>query len=98
MRAALSELQPEFAERDFFRQKFTAEELRALAGPRPIAELFAARSPSVKKYGLEPSELSEDEMLKWMVKEPRLIKRPLVKVDGELLIQPSMKQLEESIR
>lgn len=98
MRAALSELQPEFAERDFFRQKFSAEELRALAGPWPIAGLFAARSPSVKKLGLDPPRMSKEEMLEWMLKEPRLIKRPLVKVDGELLVQPNARQLEDSIK
>ncbi len=97
MRAELSRISPDFAERDFFKDKFTVEEIKALVGPRPVSDLFASRSPSVKKYGLDPSGLSGEEMLEWMVKEPRLIKRPLVMVDGQLLVQPNQKTLEEAL-
>ena len=93
-RAALSENVADFTDRDFFRDKFTAEELRALAGSRPIADLFSAKSPSVKALGLDPASMSDAEMLEWMVQEPRLIKRPILVVDGVTMIQPKLRELE----
>ena len=97
MRAALSQLAPDFSERDFFKDKFTPEEVKALVGDHPISDIFASRSPSVKKYGLDPATMSDKQMLEWMVKEPRLIKRPLVAVDGQLLVQPNQKRLKEAL-
>ena len=93
-RASLLQTETPFTERDFFRQKFTKDELRALIGSRPISDIFAARSPSVKKLGLDPATMSDDEKLDWMLKEPRLIRRPFLIVDGELVVQPKQKDLE----
>lgn len=98
VRAALSQQVSAFTERDFFKERFTVEELRALAGSRPIAEFFSSRSPSVAKLGLDPATMTEEQMLEWMVKEPRLIRRPLLVVDGELVIQPNAKRLEEILQ
>lgn len=98
VRAALSQQVPGFAERDFFKERFSVEELRALAGSRPIAELFSYRSTSIAKFRLEPAEMTEEQMLEWMAKEPRLIRRPLLVVNGELVIQPKAKRLEELLR
>jgi len=98
VKASLSQLAPDFAERDFFKDKFTPEEIKALAGNRPVSDIFASRSPSIKKHGLDPATMSDKEMLEWMVKEPRLIKRPLVVVNGQLLVQPNQKRLEELLK
>ena len=57
-------------------------------------ELFSARSPSVAKLGLDPAAMTEAQMLEWMVKEPRLIRRPLLLVDGKLVAQPKAAELE----
>ena len=94
MRAALSQKTASFQERDFFREHFTAEELRKLAGGRPVSDLFSARSPSIAKLGLDPSAMSDDQMLEWMVKEPRLIRRPLLVIDGKLVVQPKPAEIE----
>lgn len=61
--------------------------MRALAGGN-ISGLFSERSTSVKKLGLDPAKLSDEEKLDWMVKEPRLIRRPFLTVDGQLVVQP----------
>lgn len=73
-------------ERDFFKEPFTEAEIRGLAGTGSLSELFARRSPSLKQMGLAGQELSEQEMLQLMLKEPRLIRRPLVRVGDRLLI------------
>lgn len=93
-RAALSEKVAGFNERDFFKDKFTTAELRALAGGGPVAGLFSAKSPSVAKLGLNPTAMSEDDMLEWMVKEPRLVRRPILVVDGVTLVQPKQRELD----
>ena len=93
MRAALSSRVSAFHERDFFRDRFTPEELRSLAGNRPLSELFSARSPSIAKLGLDAAAMTEAQMLEWMIKEPRLIRRPLLLVDGKLVVQSKSAEL-----
>lgn len=93
-RQALSARAAEVTERDFFKQKFTVDELKALLGGRPARDVFAAKSPSVKKLGLDPATMSDDEMLEWIVKEPRLLRRPILVVDGQLVVQPKERDLE----
>lgn len=48
----------------------------------------------MKKLGIDPSALSDDEKLGWMVKEPRLIRRPFITVDGQLVVQPKAADLQ----
>ena len=93
-RAAIAEKVDAIADRDFFKDPFSADELRALAGSSPISDLFSMKSPSVKKLGLTPERMSEQELLDWMLKEPRLIRRPLVVVDDVLHIQPRPKDVD----
>jgi arsenate reductase len=94
MHNALTKGGASLAERDFFREPFTKEELRALIGDTPVRDFFSMKSPSIAKLGLTPESMSDDEMLDWMLKEPRLIRRPLVVVDGVLHIQPRPKDVD----
>lgn len=75
-----------FAERDIFKHPLDERELRALAAQKPLAELFSHRSPSVKALGLADRQLSEEEMLRYMLEEPRLIRRPLLRKDDEVVV------------
>ncbi len=50
-----------------------------------MAEAFSWKSPSVKALGLAGKRLSEDEMLARMLKEPRLIRRPIIVVGDRVL-------------
>ncbi|SVC97283.1 uncharacterized protein METZ01_LOCUS350137, partial [marine metagenome] len=63
-------------ERDFFVEMFTEESLRSLLGEVPARAAFAFKSPMVKKLGLSLDILRDDELIKLMVGEPRLIRRP----------------------
>ena len=87
----------ELQERDFFKDTFTEEEIRELAGDGGIAQLFARRSPSLKQMGLADQELSEAEMLALMLREPRLVRRPLVRLGGRLLVGANIKAIEEAL-
>lgn len=49
------------------------------------------------KLGLNPAALNEAEMIKWMIREPRLLKRPILVIDGKVHIQPRPKDIERMV-
>ncbi len=87
----------ELEERDYFKEPFSEQEILDLAGTVGLSEIFARRSPSLKKLGLAGQELPNDEMLKLMLQEPRLIRRPLVKIGDKMLIGANLKVLSEAL-
>lgn len=76
-----------FKERDFFKLPLTEDELRGLLGSRKPSEIFSWRSVTARKLGLssQQGKLAEDDLLRLMVREPGLIKRPLIVVGHELV-------------
>ena len=84
-------------ERDYFKEPFTEAELKNLAGDASLAQIFARRSPSLKKLGLADKELSDAEMMGLMLQEPRLVRRPLVRIDGQLLVGANLKAIEAAL-
>ena len=85
MRAWLSQADVGLTSRDFFEDRFSEEELRGLFGDRPVSDFFSWTSPSFRKLGVSRDSLSDDELLALMLDQPRLIRRPLVVVDGEIV-------------
>lgn len=73
-------------ERDYFREPFSEEEIREMAGIAGIDQIFARRSPSLKQMGLAGQELAEDEMVKLMQQEPKLVRRPMMRVGDQLFV------------
>ena len=76
----------EVSDRDFFKETLSETELRELAAMVGTENIFARRSPSLKKLGLADKELSDDEMINLMLQEPKLVRRPLLKVGGTLMV------------
>ena len=87
----------ELEERDYFKEPLTRNELEELAGLSSLSDLFAWRSPSFKKKGLTAGELSEDELLRLMLEEPRLLRRPVIRVGDRLIVGSSPKMLEQEL-
>ena len=85
-------------ERDFFSQRFNEVELRALIGGRPVADYFSFNSPSYKKLGLRREDLSDEQMLRLMVEEPRMVRRPLVRIGDDLIVGTDKKAMELLLR
>ncbi|MBM3924393.1 MAG: hypothetical protein FJ320_00160 [SAR202 cluster bacterium] len=85
----------DFEERDFFKEPFSESELRELAKKSRLADMFSWKSPSFKSMGLEQGRLSADDMIRLMLKEPRLIRRPMAEVDGRLAI--GEKEVKEAV-
>jgi arsenate reductase-like glutaredoxin family protein len=71
-------------ERDFFKNPFSRAEIEELLQGRPASEMFNFRSPSFRKTGLKKEELGGDQLIEMMLEEPRLVRRPVVRVDGKV--------------
>lgn len=84
-------------ERDYFKDPFTGQELTDLASSVGVSQIFANRSPSLKKMGLAGQELSDSEMLDLMLKEPRLVRRPLVRLGDRLLVGANLKAVQAAL-
>ena len=84
-------------ERDFFKEPFSEAEINELAALAPLSDLFAWRSPSLKKLSLAGQELPDAELLKLMLQEPRLIRRPVTRLGDKLLIGSNQKVLEQAL-
>lgn len=55
--------------------------LRPFFTDRPVAEWFNPSAPAVKEKRIRPAECSAAEAIAAMLKDPLLIRRPLLKVD-----------------
>ena len=87
-------------ERDYFKEPFTEDELRELiaeVGEPGVSAMFASRSPSLKKMGLNPAELSDERKVSLMLEEPRLVRRPIVRLGDRLIIGASVKVITEAL-
>ena len=87
----------EIEERDYFKEPFTEAELASLAGEIGASRMFAKRSPSLKKMGLAGKEMTDDEMLALMLQEPRLVRRPIIRLRGQLLVGANLKAVEAAL-
>ncbi len=87
----------EVTDRDFFKDTLSEAEVRELASMADVESIFARRSPSLKKLGLADKELSDDEMIKLMLQEPKLVRRPLIKVGNRLMIGSGNAAVAEAI-
>ena len=79
-------------ERDFFKDPFSRYELEELIAKDDPTKFFSFRSPSFKKLGLQKDSLERDQIISLMLEEPRLIKRPIVKI-GDIVILGTDKNL-----
>ena len=87
----------EVTDRDFFKETFSESEIRELAAMAGTENIFARRSPSLKKLSLADKELSDDEMVNLMLQEPKLVRRPLMKVGGKLMVGGGTAAVEAAI-
>ena len=87
----------ELVERDYFEDRFTKEEVEELASLLDASRIFARRSPSLKQMGLAGQDLSNQEMVRLMLEEPKLVRRPLIRVGDKLMVGGGAAAVEEAI-
>ena len=51
----------------------------------------------MKQMGLADQELTDEKMLELMLQEPRLVRRPLVNLEGQLLVGANLKTIEAAL-
>ncbi len=59
------------------------EYLRSFFGTLPVFEWFNKSAPAIKQQQVDPTQLSETQAIDFMVKDPLLIRRPLMQIGGE---------------
>jgi arsenate reductase len=79
------DLGAELDERDYAKSALSAAELRDLFADRDPRDFLNPRSPAFKAMGLVGKTLSREQAIALMVKEPNLIKRPIV-IAGKQMI------------
>ncbi|MEH2288245.1 ArsC/Spx/MgsR family protein [Nostoc sp.] len=61
-------------------EPWTVERLRSFFGDRPVAEWFNLSAPKVKSGEVVPEKTDAETALTLMLKEPLLIRRPLLEI------------------
>lgn len=61
-------------------EPWTVERLRSFFGARPVAEWFNRSSPKIKSGEVVPETIDEQTALTLMLREPLLIRRPLLEI------------------
>ena len=84
----------EINERDFFKNPFNQSEIEELLQGKPASEMFNFRSPSFKQLGQDRDNLSDKELIDLMLKEPRLVRRPVVRINGKVYFSADRSVLE----
>lgn len=85
----------EISERDFFKTPFTRDEIEALLQGQPASVMFSFRSPAFKTLGLDQAKLTNNDLINLMLKEPRLIRRPVAIIGGNVYFGADSKMLAE---
>ena len=57
--------------------------------------MFNPRSPSIKSMGLKPLKLNNDKLIDLMLQEPRLARRPVVRVGDKVYFGADSQVLEK---
>ena len=68
----------DFEEREYGKQPFTEKELREIIGGDPIEPFLNTRTPLYRERNMKLKPPSKDEAIKLMLKDPNLLKRPVI--------------------
>jgi arsenate reductase-like glutaredoxin family protein len=60
--------------------------------------MFNFRSPSFKELGLDQEKISDKDLIDLMIEEPRLVKRPVVRIGKNVYYGANKKTLSEIIK
>jgi arsenate reductase (glutaredoxin) len=96
----LAEHGVEFERRDYFKTRFTVEELRNLFDEIGMAptELLSTRSKAYKDLDLGGREVSDEELLELIPDNPTLIRRPIMVKNGQAVVGFNQEKIEALIR
>jgi arsenate reductase-like glutaredoxin family protein len=84
----------DFNDRDFFKEPFNRDEIMELLQGKSASDMFNFRSPSFKKLGLDRDKLDDNELIDLMLQEPRLVRRPVVRIGNDVYFSADKSVLE----
>ena len=68
----------DFEEREYGKNPFTEKELREVIGDDPIERFLNTRTPLYREKNMKLKPPLKDEAIKLMLKDPNLLKRPVI--------------------
>lgn len=68
----------DFEEREYGKNPLTETELRELIGDDPIEGFLNTRTPLYREKNMKQKPPSKDEAIRLMLKDPNLLKRPVL--------------------
>ena len=68
----------DFEEREYGKNPFSEQELREIIGDDPIEKFLNTRTPLYREKNMKQKPPSKDEAIKLMLKDPNLLKRPVI--------------------
>jgi Spx/MgsR family transcriptional regulator len=68
----------DFEEREYGKNPFTERELKEIIGDDPIERFLSTRTSLYKERNMKLKPPSKDEAIKLMLKDPNLLKRPVI--------------------
>ncbi|QFT89821.1 Regulatory protein MgsR [Bacillus sp. THAF10] len=78
----------QFKEKHIFRETPSKEEMLNILSltTEGMDEILATRSQTFKELGLDVNDLSLSELIKIMIDEPKLLRRPIITSDNKLIV------------
>jgi arsenate reductase len=68
----------DFDEREYGKHPFTEKELRDMIGDDPIERFLNTRTPLYREKHMKQKPPSKDEAIRLMLRDPNLLKRPVI--------------------
>jgi Spx/MgsR family transcriptional regulator len=68
----------ELEEREYGKNPLSEKELRAIIGEGPIENFLNTRTPLYREKNMKQKPPSKDEAIRLMLKDPNLLKRPVI--------------------
>ena len=68
----------DFEEREYGKNPFSEKELRELIGDDPVEPFLNTRTPLYREKNMKQKPPSKDEAIRLMLKDPNLLKRPVI--------------------
>jgi len=68
----------DFDEREYGKSPLSEKELKEIIGDEPIEKFLNTRTPLYREKNMKQKPPSKDEAIKLMLKDPNLLKRPVI--------------------
>lgn len=88
-----------YESREYFKDRFTKDELRSLLHSAHLGpgDVISTRSRPYKERNLGESDLDDEQMLDLMIEEPRLLRRPIVIGEDRVIVGHDEQALRDLI-